>query len=105
MLTVLVLWIKQVFAGLAVQTVWFEQSLWQWAAEHTAMFVSALGGALALTAWTVLLRRAAQRIALLLLNAALMEANGITAQISTDPGQSDVSSLSSRRSYGHLDSG
>jgi phosphoglycerol transferase MdoB-like AlkP superfamily enzyme len=67
-LTIVALWAKQLYAGLAVQTFWPGQSLATWALEHTAMFASTYGGALLLTAWTVLLPRGVQAPALLVIN-------------------------------------
>ena len=66
--TVVALWCKQLYAGLAVQTIWPDQAVGTWAIEHAAIFASTLGGALFLTAWTTMLPRGFRIAALLVLN-------------------------------------
>ncbi len=66
--TVAAIWFKQLYASLAVQTIWPGQSLGTWAIEHAAIFASTCGGALLLTAWTTMLPRGFRIAALLALN-------------------------------------
>ena len=67
-LTIFAIWLKQLYAGLAVQTFWPGQSLGTWAVEHVTMFASTYGGAVLLTAWTVVLPRGSRIAALLVIN-------------------------------------